>query len=173
MIRSFGGKSARVAESAFIAENATLIGDVAIGPRSSVWFGAVLRGDVHHIRIGSETSIQDNTVIHVTDGRHPTLVGDRVTVGHAVTLHGCTVRDRCIIGMGSTVLDDATVGERVILGAGALVTPGTQIPPGTLAVGAPARVRRALSQEELEWIESSADHYIALATRYRAEWPSG
>ena len=100
----------------------TLIGDVVVGARSSVWFGAVVRGDVHHIRIGAETSVQDNAVLHVTHDRFPTLVGDRVTIGHAVKLHGCTVGDLCIIGMGATVLDQAEIGERSIIGAGALVT---------------------------------------------------
>src|SRR5205814_3778882 len=130
---------------AFIAETATVIGDVAIGARSSVWFGAVIRGDVFHIRIGDETSIQDNTVIHVTHDRYPTQVGNRVTVGHGVILHGCTVRDLVIVGMGAVILDQAEVGERCIVGAGALITPGTRIPAGHLVVGAPARVKRPLT----------------------------
>jgi carbonic anhydrase/acetyltransferase-like protein (isoleucine patch superfamily) len=167
IVQSFGGKTPQIDGSAFVADNATVIGDVVVGARSSLWFGAVLRGDVFHIRIGDETSIQDNSVLHVTEGQHATLVGSRVTVGHSVTLHGCTVLDRCIIGMGSTVLDEAVIGERSIVGAGALVTPGTRIPPGTLAVGAPARVRRELTPEELDWIESSADHYVELCRRYR------
>lgn len=169
MIRAFRGKRPQIDESAFIADNATVIGDVVIGPRSSVWFGTVIRGDVHHIRIGAETSVQDNSVIHVTHDRFPTLVGDRVTIGHAVTLHGCTVRDLCIIGMGASVLDQAEIGERSIIGAGALVTPGTRIPPGHLAVGAPARVKRALTEAELRWLESSATHYVELAAAYRED----
>jgi len=166
IVRSFQGKTPVLGTEVFLADNAVLVGDVEVGARSSIWFGAVLRGDVFHIRIGEETSIQDNSVVHVTHGRNATLVGSRVTVGHAVTLHGCVIRDRCIIGMGSTILDNAEIGERCIVGAGALVTPGTRIPPGTLALGAPARPKRDLTQDELEWIEFSAKHYVDLARNY-------
>jgi carbonic anhydrase/acetyltransferase-like protein (isoleucine patch superfamily) len=155
-----------VGQGAFLADNAVLVGDVEIGARASIWFGAVLRGDVFHIQIGDETSIQDNSVVHVTAGRNATVVGRRVTVGHMVTLHGCTIGDECIIGMGSTVLDNAEIGERCIVGAGAIVTPHTKIPPGTLALGAPARPKRDLTAEELQWIRYSADHYVELATAY-------
>jgi carbonic anhydrase/acetyltransferase-like protein (isoleucine patch superfamily) len=171
MIRGFQGKRPAIDASAFVAETATVVGDVAIGARSSVWFGAVIRGDVFHVRIGAETSIQDNTVIHVTHDRYATQVGDRVTVGHGVILHGCTVRDRVIVGMGAIILDQAEVGERCIVGAGALVTPATKIPPGHLVVGAPARVKRPLTDEELAWLESSADHYVALTAAYRSDAP--
>lgn len=166
ILREFGGKRPEVGEGAFLADNAVLIGDVVVGRRSSIWFGAVLRGDVFPIRIGDETSIQDNSVIHVTDGRNATVVGSRVTIGHSVTLHGCRIGDRCIVGMGSIVLDRAEIGDRCIIGAGAVVTPGTRIPPNTLAIGAPARPKRELTAEELSWIESSADHYVDLARRY-------
>jgi gamma-carbonic anhydrase len=166
LIRRFRDKTPQVGEGTFLADNATLVGDVIVGARASIWFGAVLRGDVWHIRVGDETSIQDNTVIHVTDGRNATTVGSRVTVGHSVTLHGCTIGDQCIIGMGSTILDLAEIGERCIIGAGALVTPGTRIPPGTLAIGAPARPKRDLTPDELRWIEYSADHYVDLARAY-------
>jgi len=169
VIRGYQGKRPVIDPSAFVAETATIIGDVAVGARSSVWFGAVIRGDVFHIRIGAETSIQDNTVIHVTHDRFATSIGDRVTVGHGVVLHGCTVRDRCIVGMGAVILDQAEVGERCIVGAGALVTPGTKIPPGHLLVGAPARVKRPLSDDELAWIESSADHYVQLTANYKKD----
>jgi carbonic anhydrase/acetyltransferase-like protein (isoleucine patch superfamily) len=166
IVRSFMGKSPVVGDDVFLADNAVLVGDVEVGARSSIWFGAVLRGDVFHIRIGAETSIQDNSVIHVTHGRNATLVGSRVTVGHSVTLHGCAIGDECIIGMGSTILDNAEIGARCIVGAGALVTPGSRIPPGTLAVGAPARPKRDLTKEELEWIQFSAVHYVELARKY-------
>ncbi len=166
LIRSLGDRIPSIAASAFVADNATVIGDVSIGARSSIWFGAVLRGDVHSIRIGEETSIQDNSVLHGTHGLHATLVGSQVTVGHGVTLHGCTVGDRCIIGMGATLLDEAVVGERCIVGAGALVTPGTTIPPGHLAVGSPARPKRPLTEDELEWLEASASHYVELMQKY-------
>jgi carbonic anhydrase/acetyltransferase-like protein (isoleucine patch superfamily) len=166
IIRGFDGKRPKVDASAFVADNATLIGDVAVGARSSIWFGAVLRGDVFHIRVGEDTSIQDNAVIHVTHGLYGTRVGSKVTVGHQVTLHGCTVGDLCIVGMGAIVLDQAEVGDRCIVGAGALVTSGTKIPAGHLAVGSPARVKRPLTEEELTWLEASALHYVELINKY-------
>ncbi len=168
VVRSFEGIVPTLGEGVFLAETAAVIGDVAIGDRSSVWYSTVIRGDVFHIRVGSETSIQDGTVLHVTGGLHATIVGDRVTVGHSVTLHGCTVADECIIGMGATILDRAVIGTHCIVGAGALVTPGTEIPEGHLAVGAPARVKRPLTDEELSWIKSSAAGYVDLASRYLA-----
>jgi len=168
-IRGFDGKRPKVDASAFVADNATVIGDVAIGARSSIWFGAVLRGDVFHIRIGEDTSIQDNSVIHVTHGLYGTRVGSKVTVGHQVTLHGCTVGDLCIVGMGAVILDQAEVGDRCIVGAGALVTPGTKIPAGHLAVGSPARPKRPLTEEELTWLEASALHYVELINKYAAD----
>src|SRR5689334_16738043 len=121
LVRAFSGKTPKLDPSVFVGDGAVIIGDVEIGARSSVWFGAVIRGDVFHIRIGEETSIQDNTVIHVTHDQFATTVGNRVTVGHNVTLHGCTIGNSCIIGMGAIILDQAEVGERCIVGAGALV----------------------------------------------------
>jgi carbonic anhydrase/acetyltransferase-like protein (isoleucine patch superfamily) len=168
LLRGFNGIDPVIGEDTFLAETATIIGDVKIGARSSIWYGTVLRGDVYHIRIGDEVSLQDNTVIHVTSGRHPTIVGDRVTVGHSVVLHGCTVESSCIIGMGAVVMDEAHVGARSIVGAGALVTPGTKIEPGYLVLGSPARPKRKLTEAELAWVESSADHYVELAARYLA-----
>lgn len=172
-IRPFRGKLPTVDPSVYIADTATVVGDVEIGAGSSVWFGAVIRGDVFHIRIGRETSIQDNSVLHVTHDRFATLVGNRVTVGHSVTLHGCSIGDLCIIGMGSTVLDQVEVGERCIVGAGALLTPGTKVPPGHLVVGSPARVKRPLTEAELAWLAASAAHYVELGRIYRAEESAG
>jgi carbonic anhydrase/acetyltransferase-like protein (isoleucine patch superfamily) len=166
IVRSFRGVTPRIGEGTFVAETAVVVGDVEVGERSSLWYGVVLRGDVYHIRVGDECSIQDNAVIHVTSGRHPTLVGDRVTVGHAVTLHGCTVESECIIGMGAVILDRAVIGEHCVVGAGALVTPGTVIEPGHLVIGSPAKAKRKLSPEELDWIRSSAAHYVELAAAY-------
>lgn len=168
-IRPFRGRYPEIDPSVYVADNATIVGDVHIGPRSSIWFGAVLRGDVFHIRVGSETSIQDNTVLHVTHDRFATTVGNRVTVGHSVTLHGCTIGDLCIIGMGATVLDQVEVGEQCIVGAGALLTPGTKVPPGHLVVGTPARVKRPLSEAELAWLAASAAHYVELGRIYAEE----
>ena len=166
LIRGFDGKRPVIADSVYVAETAAVIGDVQVGARSSLWFGAVLRGDVNFIRIGEETSIQDNAVIHVVENRHATVVGSRVTVGHNVTLHGCTIGDLVIVGMGAVVLDRAEIGDRCVIGAGALVTPGTKIPAGHLAVGSPARPTRALREAELEWLAASAQSYVELARRY-------
>jgi carbonic anhydrase/acetyltransferase-like protein (isoleucine patch superfamily) len=169
LIRAFRGKKPQVDPTAFVADTATVIGDVTLGARSSVWFGAVLRGDVFHIRIGEETSIQDNSVIHVTHDQFATQVGNRVTVGHSVTLHGCTVGDHCIVGMGAILLDQSVIGDRCIIGAGALVTPGTKIPAGSLAVGSPARVKRPLTDDELAWLDASALHYVDLIKAYASD----
>jgi len=168
IVRAFDGATPQIGADTFLAETAVVVGDVHIGARSSVWYGTVLRGDVFHIRIGDEVSLQDNTVVHVTSGRHPTLVGDRVTVGHSVVLHGCTVGDDCIIGMGAVVMDRAVIGKYSIVGAGALVTPGTVIEDGQLVLGSPARAKRALTEEERAWVGSSAQHYVDLASRYLA-----
>ncbi len=168
IIRTFDSKTPQLGEQVFVAETAVLIGDVEVGARSSVWYGVVLRGDVHHIRIGEEVSVQDNTVVHVTSGRHPTIVGDRVTIGHSVVLHGCTVEDQCLIGMGAIIMDRAKIGKNCVVGAGALVTPGTEIPEGHLALGSPAKVSRELTDEELHWIATSSSHYVELAARYLA-----
>ncbi|KAB2887358.1 MAG: gamma carbonic anhydrase family protein [Kofleriaceae bacterium] len=165
---SFRGLRPRIAEDVFLAELAAVIGDVEIGAGSSVWYGTVIRGDVEPIRIGKATSIQDNSVIHVTHGVSGTTVGDRVTVGHNVILHACTVEDDCIIGMGSIILDRSRIGRGSIVGAGALVTPGTDIPPGSMVMGSPARVKRPLTDDERARIASSAEHYVELARTYRS-----
>lgn len=168
LLRSFRGAEPVVGPDTFVAETAVLVGDVRVGSRSSLWYGTVLRGDVYHIRIGDETSIQDNTVVHVTSGRHATSVGSRVTVGHSAVLHGCTIEDDCIIGMGAVVMDRAHIGRFCVVGAGALVTPDTVIEEGMLVLGSPARAKRALGDEEREWIQSSARHYVELARHYLA-----
>ncbi len=168
-VAPFRGISPRLHPSALVLEGGRVIGDVELGEGSSVWPGAVVRGDVHHVRIGARTNLQDGVVVHVTTGTHPTHVGDDVTVGHKAVLHGCTIEDRCLIGIGAVVLDGARVGPDAMVGAGALVTPGTVVPPGTLVLGAPARVRRALTDEEKAGLRESAAHYVELAARYRAE----
>jgi len=172
-IRPYAGVAPRLHESAFVAEGALVVGDVEVGERSSIWFGSVVRGDVNAIRIGARTNIQDLSVVHVTSHTHPTAIGDDVTVGHRVTLHGCTVKDRCLIGIGAVVMDGAVVGPDAMVGAGALVPPGMVVPPGTLALGSPARVKRELSPEEIAFFRRSAENYAGYAERYRAEgWPS-
>ncbi len=169
LVRPYAGKSPRLHESAFVVDGAVVIGDVEIGPESSLWFGAIVRGDVNAIHIGARTNLQDYTVVHVTGGTHPTHVGDEVTVGHRATLHGCTGHDRSLVGIGAVVLDGAVVGPDAMVGAGALVTPGTVVPPGVLVLGSPARVRRELTDEEKAGLRESAAHYVELAARYRAE----
>lgn len=169
MIFPFGGRNPQLDPSAFIAPGASVIGDVRVGARSSVWFGAVLRGDDHFIQVGDETNIQDNVVIHEGRGELPAVIGNRVTVGHSVTLHGCQVGDLCIVGMGVTVLDGCEIGERCLVAAGSLLAPGTKVPPGVLVLGAPARVKRDLRPDELAHLEVSAANYVQLAARYLAE----
>jgi carbonic anhydrase/acetyltransferase-like protein (isoleucine patch superfamily) len=174
ILRPFGGKTPAVHETAFLAEGAVVLGDVQIAAHASVWFGCVLRGDVNSIRIGARTNIQDLSVVHVTSKTHPTVIGDEVTVGHRVVLHGCTIKDRCLVGIGSVVLDGAVVGPESVIGAGALVPPGMVVPPRTLVMGSPAKVKRDLSVEEIEALRRSADNYVEYAARYVAEgWVRG
>ena len=154
--------------SAYVHSSAHVIGDVHLGAESSVWFHSVLRGDVHRIRIGARTNIQDNSTIHVTHDRHATVVGDEVTVGHNVVLHGCTVGARCLIGIGAIVLDRCVIGDDCLIGAGALLTPGTTVEPGHLVLGSPARVIRPISDAERQHLRQSAAGYVANAARYRA-----
>ena len=169
MITAYKGISPQIAASAFVAPGAHIIGDVHVGEHSSVWFNCVLRGDCYYIRIGENTNIQDGTVIHVTNGRFPTIIGARVTVGHSVVLHGCTVKDRSLIGIGSIVLDDVTVGEESFVAAGSLVTPGTVIPPRSMVMGAPAKVRREVTDEEVARIDQHWQHYVENKNQYLTE----
>ena len=161
MIHPFKGTLPKIHESAMVMDSAHVIGDVEIGEESSVWFNAVVRGDVHYIRIGKRTNIQDGCVLHVARRTHPLIVGDEVTVGHNVTLHACTIGSRVLIGMGAIVMDGATIGDNCLVAAGSVVTPNTQIPEGSLAMGAPARVKRELTEEERRSIRESAAHYVA------------
>lgn len=166
-LHPYRGVLPRVDESCFVAPTASVIGNVVVGAGSSLWFGAVLRGDVMPIRVGARTSIQDNSVVHATGGWCETTVGDECTVGHAVVLHGCTVRDRVLVGMGSIVLDQAEIGSDTILGAGSLVTARTVIPAGVLAMGRPAKVVRELTDEERARIVDAARAYAELVRDYR------
>jgi carbonic anhydrase/acetyltransferase-like protein (isoleucine patch superfamily) len=177
MIRSFQGVHPRVDPSAFIAETAVLVGDVTVGPQSSVWYNVVARGDVNFIRIGARTNIQDLTMLHVTHRKHaedpgaPLVIGDDVTVGHSVTLHGCTLEKGCFIGMQALVMDKAVVGEGALIGARAMVTEGTVVPPHTLWVGAPARFKRELTPEEIAWLARSPQNYVRYARQYLDDTP--
>ncbi len=166
MILPFQDKYPKFPSTVFIEASAQVIGDVELGEYSSVWFGSVVRGDVHYIRIGDRTNVQDLSVLHVTRKTHPLVIGNDVTVGHRVTLHGCTVRDRVLVGMGAILLDGAEIGEGSIVGAGALVTEGVKIPPGSLALGVPARVKRPLTGEESAFLFQSARNYVDLAQIY-------
>ncbi|MBM4121323.1 MAG: gamma carbonic anhydrase family protein [Nitrospira sp.] len=166
MIRTFQGIKPTIAKSAYIEDTAVVIGDVVIGEESSVWFNAVVRGDVHSIRIGNRTNVQDLCMLHVTHDTHPLIIGDDVTVGHHVVLHGCTVKDRVLIGMGAIIMDGAVIGENCVVGAGALVTEGTIVPPKSLILGSPAKVKRPVIDEELAWIKESAQNYIEYARQY-------
>ncbi|MEA2337559.1 MAG: hypothetical protein QOE82_1566 [Thermoanaerobaculia bacterium] len=164
--KAYNGHSPRLGERVFIAENATLIGDVTLGDDCSIWYGAVLRGDVHSILIGPRTNIQDNCVLHVTNGTHPIDIAEEVTIGHGVIAHGCTIGRGALIGMGSRVLDGATIGELALIGAGALVGEGMEIPPRTLAVGVPAKVKRELRLDEIARLEQSWRNYLEYKERY-------
>jgi len=169
MIRSYKGISPVIAGSAFVEASAQIIGDVVIGAHSSVWFNCVLRGDCYHIRIGENTNIQDGTVVHVTQGRFATTIGNFVTVGHSVVLHGCTVADRCLIGIGAIVLDDVVIGEESFIAAGSLVTPGTVIPRRSMVMGSPAKVRRQVTDEEVARINEHWQHYVEYKNQYLSE----
>lgn len=150
----------------FIAPNASIIGNVKIGKQSSIWFGSTLRGDVHSIEIGEYSNIQDHCMLHVTGGKFSLTMGDNCTLGHNVTLHGCTLDDYAFIGIGATILDGCHIGKYALVGAGSLVTPGKTIPPGMLAIGAPAKVARAITPEEKEMIINIPEKYSNLKKEY-------
>jgi carbonic anhydrase/acetyltransferase-like protein (isoleucine patch superfamily) len=169
MIAAYAGRSPRLDPTAFVVSSATVIGDVVIGPQSSIWFGAVVRGDIHPIRIGARSNVQDNATLHVVGGKFGTTLGDGVTVGHNAVVHGCTIEDGVLVGMGAIVLDDALIGAESLIAAGALVAPGARIPPRSLVLGSPGKVVRSVSDAELERIRSSASNYVGYAERYRAE----
>jgi carbonic anhydrase/acetyltransferase-like protein (isoleucine patch superfamily) len=167
MIIAFDGQVPQIDCTAWVHASAQVIGDVAIGAHSSVWFNVVIRGDVYPIRIGARTNIQDNSTIHVTGGEWSTTIGDDVTVGHGVILHGCRIADRCLIGIGAIILDGVEVESDCLIAAGSLLVPGTRIPSGHLAKGSPATVARPLRADELAHLKQSAANYVAHAARYR------
>lgn len=167
IVLPFGDQTPRIAADVFVAATAVVIGDAEIGPGSSIWFGAVVRGDVNSIRIGARTNVQDGTVVHVTHDGHSTAIGDGVTIGHVAIIHACTIEDSCLIGMGSCVMDGAVIEAGAMVAAGALVTPGKRIPTGQLWAGRPAKHMRDLGAQDIAEIEDSARHYAALAQRYR------
>jgi gamma-carbonic anhydrase len=171
MIRIFEGKSPVLGEGVFVADDATVIGQVTLGRLSSVWFGAIVRGDVHTITIGEATNIQDRCVVHVTHDDHPTVIGDSVTVGHSAVVHGCRVGSRTLVGIGAILLDGVEVGEDSVIAAGSLLPPGRRYPANSLIVGSPATAKRQLTETEKAWILRSAETYVELAKRHRPPSP--
>lgn len=169
MLQRHKGNSPRVDATAYVHERAVVIGRVTLGANTSVWPNATLRGDDGPIEIGAETSIQDGAVVHMTEGRSTTTIGNRVTVGHGAILHGCTVGDACIIGMGSILLDNCVIGTNCIVGAGTVVPPGKRVEDGSVVIGNPMRVVRRVSASDLEFIEFSWKAYVARAAEYAAE----
>jgi carbonic anhydrase/acetyltransferase-like protein (isoleucine patch superfamily) len=169
MIRTHLGRAPQIAASAYIDPQAVVIGDVTIGEHSSVWPCAVLRGDVNFMRIGARTNIQDGSVLHVMRDTNPLILGDDVTVGHAVVLHGCTIESRCLIGMGSIILNGAKIGTGSIVAAGTLVPERTIVAPGSLFMGQPGKLRRALTPEDLESIDRYAQRYVEYKETYKSE----
>lgn len=165
---AFRGIWPTIHRSVYLAEGSRVIGDVEIGTDSSVWFNAVVRGDVYFVRIGARSNVQDNAVLHVTHDTNPCLVGDDVTIGHSAVVHGCTLHNGCLVGIHATVLDRATVGEAALVGAGALVKEGFEVPPGTLAAGVPAKIIRDLSEAEQAAVRAGAANYVDYVARYRA-----
>jgi carbonic anhydrase/acetyltransferase-like protein (isoleucine patch superfamily) len=169
VIRSYKGIWPRLGERVYVDVSAQVIGDVELGDHASVWMNAVVRGDVHSIRIGPYSNIQDNCVVHVFKDQHPTVVADHVTVGHSVTLHGCRIGSWCLIGMGATILNDAEIGEESIIAAGSLVPEGMKVPPRSLVMGLPAKVRRPISEEERAGLRRYAQNYYEYKETYLAE----
>ncbi len=175
MVKDYLEYSPKICDGAWVAETSSVIGDVEIGKESAIWFGAVIRGDVHSIRIGDRTNIQDLSMVHTThhkgserdmsDG-NPTIIGNDVTVGHRVMLHGCTIEDACLIGMSATILDGAVIGKESIVGAGSLVTKGKKFPPRTLIIGSPAKAVRELSDDEVQELYNSAERYVKFKNTY-------
>lgn len=169
MLRSYRSIHPTVHPSAFVDTSAQVIGDVHLGPESSVWMNVVVRGDVHYIRIGARTNIQDLTMVHVMRETNPTVIGDNVTIGHSAVVHGCTIEDRCLIGMGAILLNGCVVGTGSIVAAGTLVPEGMVIPPGSMVMGVPGKVRRALTPEEDASIKWYADNYVRYRLEFQAE----
>jgi gamma-carbonic anhydrase len=169
MLRSYKDRSPRVHATAFVDASAQVIGDVEIGEASSVWMNAVVRGDVHWIRIGARSNVQDGTVVHVMNGTHPTTIGDEVTIGHGAVVHGCTLRGRILVGMGAILLNGVDVEEDSIVAAGTLLTEGTRVPARSLVMGSPGKVRRQLTDDEVRSIRAYAERYVG----YRLDYMTG
>lgn len=153
-------KLPKIDQSVFLASGSKIIGDVEIDENSSVWYNTVIRGDVHYIRIGKMTNVQDMSMLHVTNGKYPLVIGNKITIGHSVTLHGCTLKDLCLIGMGAVILDGAVIEENAIVAAGSVIKPGFIVPTGKLVGGVPGKIIRDLTKEEIDDIEAGAERYV-------------
>ena len=169
MLLDYKGKLPRLGERVFIAEGAKIIGDVEIGEESSLWMAVVIRDDVHRIRIGRRSNVQDGTIVHVMKDTHPTIIGDEVTIGHAAVVHGCTVEDRCLIGMAAILLNGVRVGTGSIIAAGTLLPEGTEVPPRSLVMGSPGKVRLELSEAEVASIRDYAERYVGYRLDYAGQ----
>ena len=169
MIKKFQKTQPKLGLNVYISENASVIGNVKLGNEVNIWYGSVLRGDMHYINIGNRSNIQDNTVVHVTTAISPTNIGSGVTVGHGAIIHGCTIENDCMIGMGSIIMDEAIIGTGSLVGAGALVPPNMKIPPNSLVVGMPAKIVREVNEKEHEMIIERPQEYIDLAAVYLQE----
>jgi carbonic anhydrase/acetyltransferase-like protein (isoleucine patch superfamily) len=169
MLRSYKGRLPAVHPTAYVDDSAQVIGDVEIGEASSVWMNVVIRGDVHRIRIGRRSNVQDGTIVHVMRGTHATTIGDEVTIGHGVIVHGCTLRDRILVGMGAILLNGVDVGDDCIVAAGTLLTENSQIPPRSLVMGSPGKVRRELTDDDVASIRDYAERYVG----YRLDYMGG
>ena len=169
IIKKLNGHTPKYGKNCFLADNAAIIGDVEMGDDCSIWFGAVLRGDVHSIRIGNKVNIQDNATIHATYKKSPTNIGNNVSIAHNAVIHGCTIKDNVLIGMGAIVLNGAKIGSDCIVGAGALVTGKMDAPDGSMILGSPAKVLRPLKPEEIEGNRAAMEEYLEAAAQYRKE----
>ncbi|MFC1555717.1 gamma carbonic anhydrase family protein [candidate division KSB1 bacterium] len=167
IIKPYKNIHPNIADDVFVAENAVIIGDVGIGPGSGVWYNTVIRGDVHYIRIGERTSIQDGSILHVTGEKFPLNIGNDVVIGHGAIVHGCTIEDNAMIGIGACVLDGAKISPYSIVAAGSVVREGLEVPPGVMLAGVPAKIKRPVTDEEREMIEVIAKKYVGYAAYYR------
>ncbi len=170
MIAALGDLKPKVDESAFVAESALVAGDVEVAAQANIWYGCVIRGDVGTVRVGARSNIQDMSVLHVSRGGPPCVVGDDVLVGHRAVLHGCTVKDGAFIGIGAIVLDGAVIGKNAMVGAGSLVPPGMEVPPGVLVMGSPAKVRRDLTEKDMERNSNQVRRYLETAEQHARLW---
>ena len=173
MLHAYRGITPKLHPSVFAVESAQIIGDVTIGADSSVWFNAVIRGDVNFIRIGERTNIQDGCLLHVRHQQYPLIIGSNVTMGHGAIAHACTIGDNCLIGMGATILNDAKIGDECIVAAGTLIPEGMEVPPRSLVMGVPGKVRRPITEEERKSLRTYCENYLGYKETYLAEVAGG